>query len=95
MKEYVKNTEKYVENMKEYEEISRYFGFDTVISIWTLELEKIPISPPLSMPWEKFQALPLYRLIYALGLGKFPHPSFILGSGWKNYEHCLFKGSRI
>ena len=35
MKESVKNLKKYVENMKEYEEI-------TPISIWTLGLRKIP-----------------------------------------------------
>jgi len=41
MKEYVKNTKKYVENMNEYEEISRYIRFGTPISIWTLGLGKI------------------------------------------------------
>ena len=47
MKEYVKNTKKYVENLMEYEEICRYIGFGTPISIWALGLGKIPISPPL------------------------------------------------
>ena len=56
MKEYVKNTEEYVENMEEYEERCRYIGFGTPISIWTLGIRKIPISPPLYELWdlEKF-----------------------------------------
>ena len=70
MKEYVKNTKKYVKNnMKEYEEICQYIGFGTPISIWTMGLRRIPISPPLHGPWdlEKF----LTRTSsWALGLGK-------------------------
>ena len=58
LKEYVKNTKKYVENMKGYEETCRYIGFGAPISIWTLGLGKITISPPLYGPWdlEKFHA---------------------------------------
>jgi len=42
MKEYVVNMKEYVGNIKEYEEICRYVGFGTPISIWALELGKIP-----------------------------------------------------
>ena len=42
MTEYVENMKEYVKNMKEYEEIRRYIGFGTLISIWALGLEKIP-----------------------------------------------------
>ena len=40
-----------------------------------------PELPPGPWDLEKFQALPLYRLISALGLGKIPRWSFLLGSG--------------
>ena len=33
---------KYVENVKEYEEICRYMGFGIPICIWALGLGKIP-----------------------------------------------------
>ena len=58
MKKYVENMKEYVENMKEYEEICRYIGFGTPISILTLGLGKIPISPSLygSCDLEKFHA---------------------------------------
>ena len=47
------------EEMKVYEEICRYIiVFGTPISIWTLGLEKIPLSLPLYGPrdLEKFRA---------------------------------------
>ena len=42
MKEYVENMMEYVKNTKKYEEICRYIGFGTPISIWALGLKKIP-----------------------------------------------------
>ena len=63
MKEHVENMKEYVENMKEYEEICRYIGFGTPISIWALEKFRAPPSYSL---WDlkKFRILPLY-----MGLG--------------------------
>ena len=54
-RKYEKICEKYVENMKTHEEICRYIGFGTPISIWALGLRemrlgKIPNSPPLYGP---------------------------------------------
>ena len=66
---YVENIKK-IKPIKKYEEICRYYiGFGTLITIWTLGLEKIPISLPLYGSWdlEKFHARASSR---ALGLGK-------------------------
>ena len=52
MKKYVENMEEYEGNMTIYEEICRYIGFDTPISIWALGLKKIPNSPTSYEPWD-------------------------------------------
>ena len=79
MKKYEGISGKYERICQKYEEICLYIGFGTSICIWALGLEKIPStafiqslglgkipnSPPLNGSWdlEKFQALPLYRLV--------------------------------
>jgi len=61
----------YVKNMKEYEEICRYIGFGTPISIWTLGLGKIPRP----------------SLLLGFGTWKNSELCLYTGSGtWKNSE---------
>ena len=69
MKEYVKNMEKEVENMKDYEGIcGKYEGifqkYEEIRRNISLGLGKIPNSPPLYGPWD------LEKFTWALGLGK-------------------------
>jgi len=93
MKEYVKNMKKYVKNMKKYVNI---LGLALPYLYGPWDLEKFRILPlymglgtwksftPKRSPGlrdsEKFQALPLYRLIQALGLGKIARRSLLLSS---------------
>ena len=59
MKEYAENTKKYVENTKEYEEIGRYIGFCSPISLWGLG--KIP-RPSFLLGSGTWKNSALYRL---------------------------------
>ena len=76
----------YVKNMKEYEKICQYMGFGTPISTWVLELEKNSEHRLhiVSEAWKNSEFSPF---IWALGLGKIPRPSFLLGSEtWENFD---------
>ena len=63
-------------------------------SLWDVEKKNLN-SPALYGPWdlEKFHAR---ASSWALGLGKIPRRSLLVGSGtWKNSELCLYTGSGI
>ena len=97
MKKYVGNTKKCVENMKEYEEICRYIGFDTAhIGSGTWKNSELSLhivsgtwnNSELSLhivsgTWNNSDGFPS---VWALGLEKILRSSFLLGYGtWEKF----------
>ena len=77
MKEYEGNMTEYVENMKEY--VKNIKKYVKNMKEYEEICQYIGFSTPIS--------------IWALGLGKLPRPSFLLGSGTvKDFKLCLYIG---